>query len=110
MLLHGGEKSTENEMLCYPTASEVTVQGGVQEPKLSQLRRAFIVVETRGLEPVPQVEQTDKRAFSLLTLWFTANFCLLPYVTSSPSMLDGTDKCQQAGHGYVRPSGLRFRP
>lgn len=34
--------------------------------------------EARGIVPVPEEERTEKSATSLFTLWFTANFSLLP--------------------------------
>jgi hypothetical protein len=73
-------KSAGEDVMSSSEPGEVAVQGRIEEDKWYKLKRLFVAVERRGLEPVPEVEQTDRRAFSLFTLWFSANFCLLPYV------------------------------
>lgn len=35
-------------------------------------------VETRGIDPVPVEERSDKNGLSLFAVWFTANCSLLP--------------------------------
>jgi hypothetical protein len=48
-------------------------------PRLAWLRKlGAFGVELRGITPVSIEDRTDKRGLNLLSLWFTANFSLLP--------------------------------
>ena len=72
------EKGSEKNELMKAASKESIIHGDVQKTRFSMLKKFSVNAEARGLDPVPEEEQTDQRAFSLFTLWFSANFCLLP--------------------------------
>ena len=62
-----------------PAVESQTKRNGVSSTILEKIQ-ANAAVEARGIVPVPIDERTNRRTYSIFTLWFTVSTNLLPCV------------------------------
>lgn len=67
------------ELISLARIKTVSEGDATQHRRRHRLRSKFLShAEARGIAPVPEEERTDESGFSLFTLFFSANFGLLP--------------------------------
>ena len=70
----GGSKFAEHNMQDVEAQDR---RNGFPSTMLEKLK-ANAAVEARGIVPVPIEERTNRRTYSIFTLWFTVSTNLLP--------------------------------